>query len=236
MTRRIKTMSGAALVAAAATLGCVTLAPQGAWAEKPATSTSPLSRAQAHFNRGDYRSATIELRNALRANPNSVPARLLQARVYLRLNQGLPAQTEVEAARRAGATKDSTRHLMAEALVLQRRFADAPFWTVRRDWPDDAPIHAAPDAAPPEIARRPVLVGQTIEEREVVVTADHPDGVYVIDGVPLVPLLRLAQEANATPALLAENLAAAPVQVEKALAWLRLRGLLPSLTSGAPAP
>jgi len=125
MTRRIKTMSGAALVAAAATLGCVTLAPQGAWAEKPATSTSPLSRAQAHFNRGDYRSATIELRNALRANPNSVPARLLQARVYLRLNQGLPAQTEVEAARRAGATKDSTRHLMAEALVLQRRFADA---------------------------------------------------------------------------------------------------------------
>lgn len=118
----------------------------------------------------------------------------------------------------------------------QRRFADAPFWTARRDWPDEAPIHAAPDAAPPEIARRPVLVGQTIEEREVVVTADHPDGVYVIDGVPLVPLLRLAQEANATPALLAENLAAAPVQVEKALAWLRLRGLLPSLTSGAPAP
>lgn len=117
---------------------------------------------------------------------------------------------------------------------LEARFADTPFWAPRRLWPDDAPIHAAPDAQAPEIARRPVLVGQTIEEREVVVTADHPDGVYVIDGVPLVTLLRLAGEANATPALLAENLAAAPVQVEKALTWLRLRGLFGNFTSDAP--
>ena len=125
MTRRIRTISGAALVAATAALGTVAFAPQSAWADKPATSSSPLTRAQGHFNRGDYRAATIELRNALRANPNSVPARLLQARVYLRMQQGLPAQTEIEAARRAGAKKEATRALMAEAMVLQRRYADA---------------------------------------------------------------------------------------------------------------
>lgn len=126
MTKRMKAMSGAALVAAAAALGTVAIAPVSvAWAEKPATSSSPFARAQDHYQRGDYRSAMIELRNALRANPNSAPARLLQAQVYLRLQQGLAAQTEIEAARKAGVKRDVTRHLMAEAMVQQRRFADA---------------------------------------------------------------------------------------------------------------
>lgn len=106
------------------------------------------------------------------------------------------------------------------------RFAEAPFWTARRDWPDDEAIHAAPHSEPPQIKRRPVLIGQVIEERDVVVTADHPDGVYVIDGVPLVPLIRLAGEANSDAALLAENFAATPAQIERALTWLRLRGLI----------
>lgn len=126
MTRRIRTISGAALIAATAAFGATSVLPPEAVAgSRPAASSSPLAKAREHYNRGDYRAATIELRNALRANPNSVPARLLQAQVYLRMQQGIPAQTEVEAARRAGASKDDTRHLMAEAMVLQRRYADA---------------------------------------------------------------------------------------------------------------
>lgn len=180
MTKRMMTISGAALVAVTATLGTVTLAPQGAWADRPATSSSsPVERARGHYNRGDYRAATIELRNALRANPNSVPARLLQAQVHLRTSQGLPAQTEVEAARRAGAKKDDTRHLMAEALVLQRRYADA----LEEAKADLVPQAHAPEAArvrglaqmglrKPELAKAEFLEAQRLSPRSAQVQLD----------------------------------------------------------------
>jgi putative PEP-CTERM system TPR-repeat lipoprotein len=84
-----------------------------------------LGKAQAFFNQGNLRAAQIELRNALRANPNDAQARLLQARIFLRVGQGIGAQTEIEAARRAGVDRNQTRTLMAEALVLQRRSQDA---------------------------------------------------------------------------------------------------------------
>jgi cellulose synthase operon protein C len=86
---------------------------------------SPLQKAQAFYARGDYRASAIELRNAIRANPRDGATRLLSSRVALRLQQGIPAQTEVEAARKAGVPIAETRHLMAEALLQQGKFADA---------------------------------------------------------------------------------------------------------------
>lgn len=180
MTKRMMTISGAALVAATAALGTVALVPQGAWADRPATSSSsPVERARNHYNRGDYRAATIELRNALRANPNSVPARLLQAQVHLRTAQGMPAQTEVEAARRAGAKKEDTRHLMAEAMVLQQRYADA-LEEAKADLVP--PAHAAEAARvrgmaqmglrKPELAKAEFLEAQRLAPRSVQVQLD----------------------------------------------------------------
>jgi hypothetical protein len=63
----------------------------------------------------------------------------------------------------------------------------------------------------------------------VVVTADQPRGVFMADGVPLVPLLRAVQAGEvASLDAAARRFDALPTQIETALAWLRYRGLLPS--------
>jgi hypothetical protein len=112
---------------------------------------------------------------------------------------------------------------------LEERWQGAPFWRVRRVWPDDLPAHASPSAAPPQIRTRPVIEDGFVVAREVMVTADHPRGVRVVDGVALVPLLRAVQTGEAaTVEAAARCLDKPPGQVETALAWLRYRGLLPS--------
>lgn len=90
-----------------------------AFADARTESTSAYQRAFSWFEKGDYRAANIELRNALKANPNNPLARLLQARVALQLGGGIAAQTEIEKAIAAGVPRDKTRHLMAHALLLQ---------------------------------------------------------------------------------------------------------------------
>ncbi|RME95310.1 MAG: hypothetical protein D6773_18540, partial [Alphaproteobacteria bacterium] len=61
-----------------------------------------LEEARGYADKGDIRSALIELRNSLKADPNNVDARLLLADLYLKGGQGIAAQTEIEAARKAG--------------------------------------------------------------------------------------------------------------------------------------
>ncbi len=99
------------------------LAPAPVHAQAPAG--TPLQKAQSFYDSSDYRAAAIELRNAIRANPRDGATRVLSSKVALRLQQGIPAQTEVEAARKNGVPITETRHLMAEALLMQGKFADA---------------------------------------------------------------------------------------------------------------
>ena len=68
-----------------------------------------------------------------------------------------------------------------------------------------------------------------VAAREVVVTADQPRGVFMVDGVPLVALLRAVQADGTTPIeVIARRFGKTPAEVETAFAWLRYRGLLPS--------
>jgi hypothetical protein len=74
-----------------------------------------------------------------------------------------------------------------------------------------------------------VIEGGFVVAREVIVTADQPRGVFMVDGVPLVPLLRAVQtDEVASIEAAARRFDRAPGEVETALAWLRYRGLLPS--------
>jgi len=102
---------------------------------------------------------------------------------------------------------------------VEERWPDAPFWQARCHWPDDVPAHASPSAGAPQICTKPVIEDGFVVAREVIVTADQPRGVFTVDGVPLVPLLR---------AVRAGRVDREQGQVETALAWLRYRGLLPS--------
>ena len=82
-------------------------------------SGTPLERGRAALDAGEYRTARVELLNALQADPRNAAIRLLQAQVELALGDGLAAQSEIVSARQTGASVDDTRHLLAHARLLQ---------------------------------------------------------------------------------------------------------------------
>jgi cellulose synthase operon protein C len=84
-----------------------------------------LASATAFYTAGNYRRAAEVLKGLAAAAPKDSRIRLLQAKTYLGMQLGIAAQTAVESARQSGANRDETRPLMAEAMVQQRRFADA---------------------------------------------------------------------------------------------------------------
>ncbi len=96
-----------------------------AYADARAESSGAFQKAQALFNKGDFRSARIELLKAIKANPDNAIARLLQARTALELGNGIVAQTELEKAITAGIPREKTQHLMAHAFLLQRQYTRA---------------------------------------------------------------------------------------------------------------
>jgi len=124
------------------------------------------------------------------------------------------------------------RHARAgrELYAREGRWPDSPFWRERSAWPDSESAHAAPQPAAARIDERPVVEDGYIVVRQVVVTPDHPRGVWQIDGVPLVPLLSRLRDNPVTEREIVQWAAAVTdrptAQVSRALAWLRYRGLL----------
>ena len=80
---------------------------------------TPFQRGEAAFERGDMRTARVELMNALQADPDDRAARILQARVQLALGDGVAAESELARARQLGVPIEQTRHLFAHARLLQ---------------------------------------------------------------------------------------------------------------------
>ena len=141
----------------------------------------------------------------------------------------------------------------------ETRRAAAPFFRLRGSWhppigvgtelelgPETAMGNGAGGGGLPRarlgVERRPVVADGFVVERELLVSAEYPEGIWRLGGVPAVPLLRalraarVGQAASAPPgamapgAVSAERLAEALGQpqrrVEAALAWLRGRELL----------
>ncbi|MEM9289361.1 MAG: XrtA/PEP-CTERM system TPR-repeat protein PrsT [Pseudomonadota bacterium] len=109
------------LTALAVVLGLLSTA-SPSWSADIERSNTYLESAKEQYEKGDLRATQIELKNALKADPNNVNARLFLAKIYLDGNNGLAAQPEIEAARAAGATINDTRYEMGSAYLLQRQF------------------------------------------------------------------------------------------------------------------
>jgi flavin-dependent dehydrogenase len=109
----------------------------------------------------------------------------------------------------------------------EQRWPDRPFWRHRREWPDREPPHEPMDAFPARMERRPVVENGFIAEHEVVVTPDHPRGVWVIDGVPLAALRRALQAdgQEADMDRLEKELERPRKSIELARRWLADRSL-----------
>ncbi len=71
----------------------------------------------------------------------------------------------------------------------ESRWPEADYWQARRQWPDAVPAHSASNKVL-GIAHKPVVIEGFIESREVVITSENPLGIWQIDGVNAVELLR----------------------------------------------
>jgi hypothetical protein len=86
---------------------------------------------------------------------------------------------------------------------------------------------SAQEPAAPRVERRPVLCGDRILERDVIVTPQHPRGVWHVADVPLVSLkgyLESAEHATVSGAAAAVDRPAAAVA--SAIHWLQQTGIL----------
>jgi len=90
---------------------------------------------------------------------------------------------------------------------------------------------AAAGAPQARMESRPVLIEGRIVLREVLVTAQHPRGVWHVDGVPLAPLLQHLNRAHATVDSAARFLDRSPRKVASAIRWLQQSDAAPQSVS-----
>lgn len=106
-------------------LGCWWLGAAPLWANTPSEESRGFyDKAVDHADRGDIRSAMIELKNALQRDPENAEARLLLGRMHLLLGDGDSAEKELKAAERYGSPPETTLVHMGRAMLLQRRFEE----------------------------------------------------------------------------------------------------------------
>ena len=112
-----------------------------------------------------------------------------------------------------------------EFYAAEERWPEAGFWQVRRNWPSQTgSSHPDPLSKPAERCQKPVVKGGYIELEDVIVTADHPRGVWQVDGVSLTGLLDLIA-SGAKDDDNAARLGVEKAQVASARKWLATRNL-----------
>ncbi len=108
---------GISIGACAAALGLVLSVPLAA--QDRAAARKILVEAQAAEARNDTRAARVLLLNAIKTDPNFVDARLAQARIVLKLGDGLSAESELRRALALKAPEDQVRAMMVHAILMQ---------------------------------------------------------------------------------------------------------------------
>lgn len=131
-------------------LGICGLLAAAVWdgSNRPVQASEATDKASAFFEKGDLRSASIELKNALQKDPNDAQARLLLGKLYLRAGNGAAAEKEIRRAIDLGTDASLWRLDFVQALILQAKFDEA----LQR-------LDAATDLSPADRTRALILRG-----------------------------------------------------------------------------
>jgi putative PEP-CTERM system TPR-repeat lipoprotein len=78
-----------------------------------------VNRAQDYLDQGELKSASIELKNALRQNPDNMQARWLLGKLHLELGNAPAAEKELNRAKELGVADELVAPLLARALLEQ---------------------------------------------------------------------------------------------------------------------
>ena len=81
-----------------------------------------IDRAKELQDKGDYRSSVIELKNALRRNPNSMESRWMLGNIYIDIGDGAAAEKELRRAGELGVASAALTVPLGRALLLQEQF------------------------------------------------------------------------------------------------------------------
>ncbi len=98
--------------------GLALLWPAMAWADY-------LSDGKQAFQKGDMRTAVVQLRNAVRADPQNAEAHFLLARVQLELGDLAAAQKEAKSAQDRGYDRQQVLPLMISTYLMQGKYNEA---------------------------------------------------------------------------------------------------------------
>ena len=89
---------------------------------KKLTEKDYIERAKDLQDKGDLRGSVIELKNALRTNPNSVESRWMLGNIYLDVGDGASAEKELQHANELGIPDATVRVPMGRAYLFQGQF------------------------------------------------------------------------------------------------------------------
>ena len=84
-----------------------------------------FGNAQHSYQKGDIQAATIELKNALKANPNYTEARFLLGKIYLEQESGAAAEKELERASGFNTNPRELSLMLVKAKLLQGKAQEA---------------------------------------------------------------------------------------------------------------
>ena len=73
---------------------------------------------------------------------------------------------------------------------------DQPFWKARAAWPDQTELHLQVKLEEMKVCAMPVVENGFIVEKNVVVTADQPLGIWHLGGVELAPFVLSVQQVG----------------------------------------
>lgn len=78
-----------------------------------------VAKANAFIQKGEFRSASVELSNALQQDPNALEARWLMGKVATELGEGARAEKEITKAMELGRSRTEALPTLVEAILLQ---------------------------------------------------------------------------------------------------------------------
>ncbi|OGT22191.1 MAG: hypothetical protein A2V90_00400 [Gammaproteobacteria bacterium RBG_16_57_12] len=91
--------------------------------EKLLSDAEYIQRAKEHQDKGDLIAASIELKNALRVNPDHPEVRWLLGKIYVELGHGAAAEKELQRAVELGVARDGIAIPLGQAYLLQKKHA-----------------------------------------------------------------------------------------------------------------
>jgi len=119
LARRFRGLAAAAVIACVAAFAGPANAALGV-----DESSKYYESALSYFNKGRFNEAVIQLKNALKVDPNNLPARVLIGRVHLMLSDGASAEKELVRALNSGGDEALVLVPLGQAYLMQRKFGD----------------------------------------------------------------------------------------------------------------